>query len=93
MKVNLQLTHSAKEAISKEIVDCALRSPIPALIWGKRGDEAQDHWMVACYERDEIRLGWFLETPELEFYTYQDWLVKTLNGKVLDYVDNKFKVI
>lgn len=90
--VDFQLTKSAKDAIQHRLDACDFPSPMPGIIWGKWEDEPSHRWHIGFYEREKLIEGWIIKASGLEFYTYQDWVISQLNGKVLDYLDGKFIV-
>ena len=90
--LRLRFTEDAERAVARRLEESSLSNPVIGIIWGRWDDELEDHWLIGMYNKPDLRVGWLVTAGDVEFYTYQEFLLEKLDGKVIDYRDNRLLV-
>lgn len=94
--VNLRLSDRLREELRQRIAASSLSNPLPGILLGKEESQSYESLVIGLYERekipkeDPIRL---IEADGIEFLVIQDWLCDEFEGKLLDEVDGKLRLI
>lgn len=67
-------------------------SLVPSILWGSDVGSEAFVWMIGFYEKRRIVADWLTVLDGVQFYVDPTYLPK-LDGKTLDYVDDKFTVV
>jgi hypothetical protein len=94
--VSLRISGRLREGLQRRIAASNLSDPLPSVLLGKEVSNTFESLVIGLFERDgipkddPIRL---IEVDGIEFLVTQDWLCDEFEGKLLDEVDGKIRLI
>lgn len=88
---NFTFTDRAKKKIADQLTASGLSTPILGVVWTGLNYE-KGEWIVGYYEKNQVSREGIALVGGVEIFT-DPFDHSKLEGKTLDYVDNKFKVI
>lgn len=90
----MMLTDRAKTKIVSHLKKSELVDPVAAILWASDLGGVNSGWTVGFYERAQIRMAteWIVVCDNIEFFIDPSDRPK-IDGKTLDYVDEKFRII
>jgi hypothetical protein len=84
-KVNLRVTDRTRAFLDRFKARSRLDDPVLGISWGRVGHETDERWTIGLYDRKDLREGWLGIAPDFDFVVVQDWALKALDDKVLDF--------